>query len=226
MPTRLSTIGIVIATGILLSAGVDHGTGAAVTGTHAATALPAPRLAIVSRPGYLDIDGVSASAGQERALGRAADRQFGDADIRTEWRPGVALPAHWTRASRQLVDAITDTAYANAELTGDRLRLRAVTADHAGPLHAALAGLAGNGIRIDADVVGLAGPAGARHHCAGGGSRRSPARCRSPNPARTFGRHRLPCSTESSNSFATVAASPWKSPATVTHRATRRTTAR
>lgn len=126
---RLSVVLLVIAGGVLVSATVDRGTGAPIAGPTGPVALAAARLSIVRRPGFLELDGVAASARHENELRRRIDERF-DVDTRKlRLHPGVVLPAGWETTTLRLLDVLAATESANAVLTGNRVSVRGVTAD-------------------------------------------------------------------------------------------------
>ncbi len=88
-----------------------------------------PYLTISSSPQRLSITGISASDFHENSLQRQAVTTFENAEVRSEFLPGVLIGEDWVTTSHQLLHAVESMASAEAQMSNGSIEIRGVTAD-------------------------------------------------------------------------------------------------
>ncbi len=129
MRFRFSILALVA--GILLSVNIHRGSLPGDSAPAPVPPLAAPQFTISFGPQRLSIAGTSASSVHEAELQRLVSEQFGDTELRADFRPGVVIGKDWEATSSGLLHAVASMASAEARMTADRIELRGVTADSA-----------------------------------------------------------------------------------------------
>ncbi len=145
-----------LGSGVLLSASIDSGSGRYGFEPSAYSAVDPAHFDVGYFGGRLRIDGHSASVDHEHAVAQLVDARFGISEI--DLRPVVVANSDWTASTLALVEAIAGSDSANATLTANRLKLRAVVSDEAAWAIrlSALESALPEGVRLAVDVVEVA----------------------------------------------------------------------
>jgi OOP family OmpA-OmpF porin len=126
---RVTIIIAAFVAGVLLSVSVHRDSPPDAANPRLQSAIAAPAMTISSAPMQLTIAGTSSSADHEAALQRSARDQFDDAELVTEFLPGVVVSGDWETVSHRLLHVVASMASAEARMTADNIEIRGVTAD-------------------------------------------------------------------------------------------------
>jgi OOP family OmpA-OmpF porin len=122
---------VVLVCGVLLSAGIHHGTGDVPTTQTRASALDSARLSIIAVRRQLSISGTTSSADHERALRQLAADMLPDRELITEFDAGVLLHPGWDATSNRLLYAVAAMDSADAYMDSESVSIRGVSSDAA-----------------------------------------------------------------------------------------------
>ena len=128
---RLSFTITALVAGVLLSVNLNRDGQSSDSAAELIPPLASPQLTVSSAPRRLSIAGTSASATHEAALQRQVAEQFGNAELHTEFLPGVVIASGWEASSSRLIHAVASMESAEAQMTTGGIEIRGVTADPA-----------------------------------------------------------------------------------------------